>query len=434
MKFTDQSQTFEKAMPSDTDAERALLGSVLMDPEMFRKINLSPEDLYILRHRYVWVAMRDLIAAGNDVDFLTVNAELDKRGKLDEVGGASYLTELINSTPTSLHAESYAEIIRDKANRRRVLQLASKLANSAMDSDRKLDDAIATAATDLVRSVRQTKGAVHAGEFYGAVYDEAVERGDNPSAVYGIPTGFDDIDKINYGWQPGTVTIISGEPGLGKSLLACQTAYHAAEKGHPFVIYELEMRGVSVARRWISGFSKIPTRRMLSGTMGETDWTMFTKQIDRSANIPLYMSDASDWTTTGIRADLARMIELYGVEGIVIDYLGKLQDMAGQDENHRITHISSMVANIAKDFGVAVLSIQSMNKTGLMADSKKTGHLSGPVGVGYDADDIIFMTRDLDSDNKVNLEWSKAREGDENRFASLVKLPGLPRFEAAAHV
>ncbi len=422
-----------KAMPNDRQAEEALLGSVLIDPEVFRKINLSADDLYIGRHQLIWVAIRDIIGSGADADFITISAELDKRGKLDYIGGAAYLMQLINSTPTSMHAESYAEIIRDKANRRRVMMLANKLASSAMDSDRKLDDAIASAATDLVRSVRQTNGAVHVGEYYGRAFDEASERSKNPAEVYGIPTGFPDIDKINYGWQPGTVTIISGEPGLGKSLLACQSAYYGASKGHGFVIYELEMRGISVVRRWISGFAEIPTRRILSGRMTDADWPKFTDEIGNTTGLPLYMSDASDWTTTGIRADLARMIELYNVKGVVIDYLGKLQDMAGQDDNHRITHISSMIANIAKDFEVAVLSIQSMNKTGLMSDSKKTGHLSGPVGVGYDADDIIFMTRDRDDENKINLEWSKAREGDENRFASLLKAPGLPLFRSISY-
>lgn len=415
-------------MPNDKEAEKALLGSMLIDPEMFRRISINAEDFYNYRHRYIWIAIGDLVASGKDVDFLTVNAELERRGKLVEIGGSAYLTALIGNTPTSMHAESYAEIIREKANRRRVLALASKLANSAMDSDKALDDAIAGAVTDLVRSVHQTKGAIQVAEYFGMVFDEADERSKNPTDVFGIPTGFADIDKVNHGWQKGAVTIVSGEPGLGKSLLACQTAYYGATQKRGWVIYELEMRGVSVARRWISAFTGIPTRKILSGGMEDSDWPKFTNEIGKSDGLPLYMSDASGWTTTGIRADLARMIELYNVEGVVIDYLGKLQDMAGQEENSRINHISSMISNLAKDFNVAVLSIQSMNKTGLMADSKKTGHLSGPVGVGYDADDIIFMTRDDEEDNRINLQWSKAREGDEDRYASLMKLPGLPAF------
>jgi replicative DNA helicase len=414
--------------PHSPANEEAFLGAALIDPEALREINLLPEDFYIRRNQWVYEAVLELQRGGQDVDYITVCTALDKKGHLSEIGGMARVMELINAQASSLHIGSYAETIREKARRRRVLQISQKLSTAAVTENSRLESAISEALEGLSRSVVKDKGAVHISHYLDQVYEEVNAAMNNPQELFGIPTGFADWDAITGGLQKGEVVKLSGEPGLGKSLLAMQVLCDAAKAGHPCALYELEMSGRQVVRRRMSADSRITTAALRSGKITEEQVPLFIRTLEKMHTLPIFISDSSVMTTMDIRADLQRLKDNSGVELAVIDYEGLLDDDPEKDDNARSKIISKRVHDIFKDLDLAGISIMDMTKDGIRGNVKGQGAMAGTARSLHDADQIIIMRKHESQENVVRLTWEKMREGGADRFMDLVKLPDLPAF------
>jgi len=417
--------------PHSPANEEAFLGSALIDPETIRDISLSPDDFYIRRNQWVYEAILDLQRSGQAVDYITVCSYLDKQSRLAEAGGSARITELINRTASSLHIGSYAEVIREKARRRRVLKITQSLTTAAFSEDSNLSGAISQALDSLSRSVVKDKGAVHISHFLSQIYDEVEAAMNNHQDTFGIPTGFPDWDAITGGLQRGEVVKLSGEPGLGKSLLAMQILTNAARAGYPGAIYELEMSGRQVARRSISAASHITTAAMRSGKITDAEMPLFLHAIEEMEGLPIYISDCSVMTTMDIRADLMRLKDNFGTALVVIDYEGLLDDDPEKDDNARSKLISKRVHDIFKDLDLAGISIMDMTKDGIRGNVKGQGAVAGTARSLHDADQIVIMRKHESQENVVQLLWEKMREGAAKRAMNLVLLPGLPMFGPA---
>lgn len=407
--------------------ERSVIGAVLLHGATFQGLGLTPEDFYLERDKIIWRTMEELNRAGVEIDYMTVGAALDAANKLGEVGGTTVLMDAIQSTPSWLNAAAYAATVRERAIRRRVIEVAQHLAQAAFGT-LEVDVAISRAMDALARITTGEKQVRLIGEYLSKVYDQAAAAREHPSAVFGIPTGFRDWDKHTGGLQKGEVVKLSGAPGLGKSVLAVEVLRNAARAGHPEALFELEMDGVTVTRRLVSSHCKVPTRAMLSGEMGVDEWDQFTQAIGELSSLPVYICDESQLTTAELRAELYRVQREYGVEVAVVDYEYLLCDEAGKDDIERSKVISKRVHAIFKDLGIAGLVIDDMNKQGISGEGGKVG-LSGSAGKVYDADQIIIMKANPKDKNKVLLQWEKLREGaDPNIFVELVKREGIPAF------
>jgi replicative DNA helicase len=413
-----------KDIVANNEAEQALLGAILINPNVLSKLDVTGNDFFLVRHRFIFEGMQTLKATGQNIDILTVSDNLDRRGKLKETGGVAYIQELINKTPSGLHADSYASVLRDCAKRRSIIETAGKMATGAYDMDKNLEDTIASAMTDIVRSSAGTGGAIPISEFASELYDQVEKAAENPKDIYGIQTGIMDYDNITGGQQKGDVTIITGKPGLGKSLFSFQMCCGMAEH-EPGAIYGMEMTGLAMVRRQVSGMSNITTKKMRSGRIADGDWPSFIQAVEKISSLPIFISDASDMTSTRMRADLARLKEAYGISWFMVDYLDLFNDMPDQDINSRGTYISKQVHGIAKDLNLSCIAIQSMNKTGMGEEHKGMASLSGSGKYSFDADNVIIMTKV--SDNIIRLTWDKHREG-ELISMELVKRPGFPAF------
>ncbi len=417
-------------VPMNAKAEYAVLGSILIDPSCMKRLSLAPEDFYLARNRLIYKTIQDMARANKQIDFLTVFETLDSQGKLEELGKETYLMDMVQATPTSIHVEAYANIIADCSRRRALIQIFSDGAKNAYDKSADIDAAISETISRLANKANIKNGAVHISEFVSKIFDIVSDRHDHPvpaGGVSGIPTGFTDIDNVTDGLHQGEETIISAEPGLGKSLLAAQIAVQMAMKDYPGAIYELEMSGAAVAKRTMAWLTKTPTRDMDRGTM--KDWQPFIGAVERLEKIPLYMSEDTRLTTATLRADLARLREDFGIKWFVLDYLSLLKDNKGKDDIERTAWLSSEVHSICKDLRLAGLVIHSMNKQGVRENNGSQADLAGSVRVIYDADQIIVMKRNPNVDNQVDLYWSKYREGQlPNKPVSIIKLDGIPAF------
>jgi replicative DNA helicase len=420
-------------VPYSPAAEAALIGSLIVNPESIKELQLSSSEFYLDTNRWIFEAIHAVRAQGKDADFITICKHLEVKGILAEVGGSSAIMGMVNYCVSSLHIKSYAKIIRELARRRVVIQDASNLATAAYNQDTDLDAAIAQAMDSLSKTTGQHSGAAHISEGVSEVYDQTRKASDNPQEVYGIPTGFDDWDRTTFGLQPGTVIKISGEPGVGKSLLAMQVLANAAKAGHPGVLYELEMRRANVIRRQLSGMSRIPTHSMLQGKMQDDDWSGFTTAVEELSKLPIYIEANSQLTTADIRADLHRLKKQAGVELVVIDYESLLNDFQPGANDLALSSLrSARVHGIATDLNLAVISLSDMNKEGI------AGNKPGMTGVGgtakslHDADEIMMMRRDKENENLVTMTWEKNREGKYKRYFQLLQQQGYPAFVALA--
>lgn len=425
--------------PHSIEAEKAVIGAVFMYPGDAEIIDLDPEAFYLEAHRLIWQAIRDLVRAGRKVDELTAGELLKARGQVGITGDALRLTEYARCLPFGANVEEYVSIVRDHADRRQALIVASELAKAAYDLRRSFSSAKTDAIDRLVTSSAGAGRIRHISELVSETWEELEERAKNPQDLYGVPTGFADFDNITGGLPAPGLTILAGEPGVGKTLLSVQMLVQAAQSGRPAAIYELEMSNFQLVLRIISAMTGVSTRTMRTGKLSGEDWTAITHQFQALSDLPLWVSDDTTWNTTSLRANLQKMRLQHHIEVFLVDYLGLLADTHGRDEIERTAYISRNLRQTTKDLELSGLAIHTMNKAGIDQAVKRSTALGGAVGVSYDADMICFLNHHIVPEserimgvkpdpNLRTMTWAKNREGEPGRFAHLTKRPGLPAF------
>ena len=426
------------------EAEESIIGAVITDPSLIELIDLRPAEFYVDRHRVMWSTMLDMHKAGIGIDFVTLMERLDSTGKLAQVGNAVGVSKYtLGSSFYTYNAKDYAAIIRDKAKRRQILQSANDLAKLAY-SDGDIEQGISQHFNGLANATQSSTGAIHWGMFFEQLFDETTERMDNPRDIWGIPTGFTSFDRVTGGLQSHELMVLSGEPGVGKTMLAMQMAANMADTA-PGAIYSMEMTGRAVARRLVSARASIETRKIKTGRIDAGESAAFTQAIDELAQKPVYMSESETWTTASLRADLTRLIVQQQIKWFIVDYLYLMND-SGKDEIEKTQNISRGLKQTCKALGLSGLAIHSMNKAGMAngdGKAKKPGQadLRGSAQVNYDADLICFLKEfapvtsaeqyisTKDGENMRTLWFSKGRELENPRkYIHLVKRPGYPFF------
>jgi len=420
------SYSVESAIPRSVESERALLGTILIDPSIIDRIGIAPSTFYDLGNQTIYSAMRSI--GSRDLDYVVLLELLERKDKLESIGGAAYITGLINECPNTFNYESYERVIRDTSTRREVIGLCEQLAGAAINEKENINDAISRAVSELVQSARPKGGALPISHYLKMLYEEVEERAADPKEIYGLETGLVDFDKITAGLQQGEEFILAGQPGTGKSLLAFQMGCGMAKNGHAGVVYSLEMTGVAMVRRRVSAISKIPTYNLRSGVDMNKRWDKFLKAFEKMERLPISIADASDWTTLQMRADLSRLKQQENVKWFVVDYHDLLADSYGKDAIEKSAYLSQQIHGICKDLDLAGLVIQSLNKAGYHS-TPTMANLSGSTRVMHTADHIAFMVQDEKQDNIVNLIWDKVREGEGKRTMKLVRVKGFPSFE-----
>lgn len=423
-------------MPNDPAAERALLGSLLINPDAIHDVNIKTSDFYLDRHRWIYDALRAVIARTGHADYIAVTAELRAMDKLREAGGDGYLLKLVSDTPNSLHAGTYASIVKDKARRRRVVEIAQKIVNEAMRDDASLDSVIPDFLTALAAENTGDAHARHISEVLKDITTQILDAYANPRQVYGIPTGLAGFDNITSGLQRKELFMLSGEPGVGKSLLAMQLVIGAAEgsngiPGTPGVVYQLEMSDIAVVRRALSAKAKVPTRLMRTGNMSPQDYQSVLDTIPKLEYLPIYICDAANITTVDIRADLARL-KPHGIGWCLIDYMPLLKDNADLREVERTAILSDRLHAIAKDLDIHMMVISDMTKAGMAGQVDGQAALAGNRRVGYNADQTAFLIK-TKQENKFLLKWEKYRDEDKSgAVLELTRVVGFPAFAEIA--
>ena len=415
------------SIPHSQDAEQALLGALLIAPELLPTITLKPAHFYIHRNGWIYAAMRALYDRGVSLDYVTLSEELERAGQLMELGGPAYLTSLLTATPNAYSAEYYADIIRQHAQRRSDIQTANLLAQGAYSGD--LDRAriieLLTENTGNARGSRPIADGLN--DFYSLIE----ERSKHPRDVWGFETSLPDLDKRIGGLQRQQTTMLVGNPGVGKTTLMLQIALHMAQQGHPGGVYELEMDlNPSLYIRLMTMLKHIPSRAMNTGRM-DGHWDTFNGGIREMEKLGLHICDDPTLDTMAIRADVARVKALYGIDFAAVDYLNLLTDSDMDNKNDNTTAKAVRFRQICREFNLAGISVQSMNKDGMKAVIPNLADMSGPAELAYGADNVFFLVQDPDltKKNAYKLLPAKQRHGDQgNAPIELTKPEGKLGF------
>jgi replicative DNA helicase len=412
-------------IPHSREAEEAVVGAVLINPEVFFDLAqfLQGEDFYIHRLRYIWEAYMRLYESRTPVDFLTVQEELDRAGHLNEIGGPAYLTALLNQVPTTLHTEAYGRIVEAASIRRKMLTAANQIATLAYDEASPVDTVMG-AAEKAIFDVSQRRLAhdvepirVVASQYYDRI-DELAKRAVD---ITGVPTGFIDLDKMLNGLNPSDLIIVAGRPGMGKTGFLLSIARNAGLLHKKRIgIFSLEMSNEQVVQRLIAQDTGIDSHRLSTGKLAADEWPMFTHAIEVYSDTKIFLDDTPAISPLQLRTKCRRLHMEYGLDLVMVDYL-QLMSSETRNENRvqEVSYITRSLKVLARELNIPVVAAaqlsraveQRQDKRPVLSDLRESGSLE------QDADIVLFIYRSDQYENnpeKQNLAEiivSKHRNG-----------------------
>jgi replicative DNA helicase len=437
-----------QVVPHSREAEEAVIGAVLINPEAYYDVAqfLRPDDFYIHRHRWVWEAFTRLHERRMPIDFLTVSEELDQMGQLAEVGGPAYLTALINNVPTSLHAEAYGHLVEQTAIRRRMLGAANDIAKLAYQEELGLEAVMDEAEKAIfgVSERRMTRDLQPIQQVLSEYYDRIDAIARRGEETVGVPTGFLDLDKLLGGLQPSDFLIIAGRPGMGKTAFMLSIAKNAAQLHKKRIaVFSMEMSAEQLVQRLISQETGIDTHHLRTGKLTEEEWSLFAHAVEVLGDTHMHLDDTPGLTPLQLRTKCRRLHMEFGIDLVLVDYL---QLMSGglriENRVQEVSYISRNMKTLARELNVPVLAAaqlsraieQRADKEPQLSDLRESGSLE------QDADIVMFINRpemyekDTLDQGKAEIKIAKHRNGPTGSV-QLVFRDKLAKFEnAATHV
>ncbi len=366
-----------RSAPHAIEAEEAVLGCVLINPEAYFEVApiLRPDDFYLHKHRWIWDAFVGLHDQRLPIDIITVAEELERHNQLGEVGGSAYLTRLINSVPTSLHAEAYGRLVEQEALRRRLLEAATQVAKLAYAEGRDIAQVVneAEAAIFAVSERRLNKELAPIKEAISQYYDRIKYLFEHQDEMLGVPTGFIDIDKLLGGLQQSDLLIIAGRPGSGKTGFMLNVAKNAALTYRKHVaVFSLEMSNDQLVQRLISQETGIDSQRLCLADIHDHEWPLFVQAANVLSDTPIFLDDTPALTPNQLRSKCRRLDQEYGLDLIIVDYL-QLMQSEGRSENRvqEVSSISRSLKQLARELNVPVLAGAQLSRAVEMRADKR---------------------------------------------------------------
>jgi len=399
-----------KVPPHSVEAEQSLLGGLLLDNQAFDKIAdlVSAEDFYRDDHRRLNRHLAKLIGEGKPADVVTVAESVEASEDKDRTGGPAYLGSLAQNTPSALNIRRYAELVRERAVQRRLAQVATEIAETALnplgrDVHQLLDEAETRIMEVGDKGQRGTQGFEQIQPVLARVFEriDHLFHQENKSDVTGVPTGFIDLDERTAGLQPGELVIVAGRPSMGKTALALNFAEHVAVKdGIPVAIFSMEMGATQLAMRLLGSIARVDQHKMRTGRLNDEEWSRLSSAMGELHNAPIYIDETGALNSLELRTRARRMHRQSGKLGlVVVDYLQLMSAAGGSQGENRATEISEISRSLkalAKELQCPVVALSQLNraletrtdKRPMMSDLRESG------AIEQDADLILFIYRD----------------------------------------
>jgi replicative DNA helicase len=387
--------------PHNLEAEESLLGAMLLSRDAIAVAleRCSGADFYRPFHGHVFQAITSLYGQGEPVDAVTVAEELRRAGLLDTVGGPAFLVSLQSNTPAISSASRYAAIVEENALLRRLIGVASEIAEIGYGLPDDVTEAVdrAEAMVFNVSQRRVTDSVVSLEQLLSESLDRLEDLYGRGQSITGVPTGYTDLDEHLAGLQPSNLLVVGARPSMGKTAFALGMAASAAMQGVPALYFSLEMSHLEIAQRVLCAEARVDATRMRNGRLLEGDWPKISHAIGRLGNAPLYIDDNPNVTVMDIRAKARRMKSRDGIGLVVVDYL---QLMTGRNsaENRQveISEISRGLKILARELEIPVVALSQLSrglesradKRPMLADLRESG------AIEQDADVVMFIYRD----------------------------------------
>lgn len=394
-------RALDKMMPHNLEAEEAVLGSLLIDPDAIFKVAsyLTPPDFYIERNSWVYEAVLALHDRREAVDFVTLCDELERNDRLEEIGGAAYITKLINAVPTSIHVEYYGRVVERAAIRRRLIHAAGEIAALGYQESEDIDEVVDRAEQVLfgVSQHRLARDLVPISQVISDYYDRIDYLYRHGDELIGVPTGFPRVDRLLGGLQRSDLVIVAGRPAMGKTSLVLNIAYNAALKSQRVAIFSLEMSNEQLVQRLIASETGISSQRLRTGKLKEEEWPRFTQAADHLSRQFVFVDDTPSISAMQMRTKCRRLHAEHGLDLIIVDYLQLMQgDQRSENRVQEISYISRMLKGLARELNVPVLAASQLSraveqrhdKHPLLSDLRESGSIE------QDADIVMFIYRD----------------------------------------
>jgi len=342
--------TLERPLPQHLDAERSILGAILLDNQALNAAieNLRPEDFFFDPHRRVFQQMVALGETQQAIDLVTLNDALDRRGELESCGGTPYLASLVDGVPRSANIEHYVRIVKEKALLRNLIHATHAIQERAFEGEEGADGILDGAESSIfaLAEDRIRVGLVSMKEIVHANFERLEKIFREGKSITGASTGYGELDKLTSGLQPSELIILAARPSQGKTALALNFAENIAVRaGLPVAIFSLEMSKESLLQRLVASVAQIDAHKFRTGHLGREDWRRMTEALGQIASAPLWIDDASSLTVVEIGAKARRLKrEKGGLALLIVDYL-QLISARGRFSN-RNEEVSSMTRGL----------------------------------------------------------------------------------------
>lgn len=399
----------ERVPPQNIDAERAVLGAMLLSdegkeaiPKVIEILGDNPNDsgFYKDAHQKIYQAILNLFERNEPADLLTVTRELERLGELENVGGVDYLYEMIDSVPTAANVTYYAQMVKDEAIRRRLIRAAAKIYNQSFDSTEDVDVILDDAERAIldIRKDHVESGFAPLKKILRSAFGAIQELYNRKEHVTGIPSGFIDLDMVTSGFQPSDFVIVAGRPGMGKSMFIQNIAqYVAGQCRIPVGFFSLEMSDQQLALRMLSAEAGVDFQRLRTGFLSESDWPKLTIAAGNLYSYPIFIDDTPGIGIMEMRAKARRLKAEHNVGLILLDYLQLMQGR-GKAENRQqeISEISRSLKSLARELNIPVIACSQLSrapenrvdKRPQLSDIRESGSIE------QDADLVMFLYRE----------------------------------------
>ena len=419
-----------KIPPQNVDAEMSLIGAVLIDEDVLADVSeiVKARDFYDKRHLTIYEAMISLFEHHKPVDLLTLTDELKKKDNLDMVGGASYLTELTNYVPTAAHAATYADMVAQKAVRRRLIKASGDISELGYDEEFNVQQLLEKAEAELfsVSDQSHKQDLTSIEQILLDSFDRLEELHRNKGALRGVKTGYRDLDNMTAGLQRSDLIILAARPAMGKTTLVTNLAYNVATINKQSVLFfSLEMSKEQLIDRMLSDVSGVDSWNIRTGNLSDEDFAKLSEASGEMAEAPIYIDDTPGLTVLEIRTKARRAAHQAPLGLIVIDYLQLIQGSAATQGNRvqEVSEISRGLKLLARELNVPVIALSQLSRTvenrtpqiPQLADLRESGSIE------QDADIVMFIYReayynpDTDRQNITDLIIAKHRNGPVGR-------------------
>lgn len=398
----------ERIPPHAYDAERAVLGGIMLDAEALERLDgsLHPEHFYVEAHRHIFGAMQELSGRGQPVDALTIKDFLEQRQLLEQCGGESYLGELVGSIPTAANVKHYGQIVRERAVLRELLSVCGQVSQEVYEeAQREVGDHLDQAEMRMLavaeRFSRSRPTFSKMSDLMVEGYKQLEARYAEKKAITGVPTGFTDLDEITSGLQRGDLLIVAGRPSMGKTAFAMNLARNAVKESEDegaVAVFSLEMSSQQIAMRMLASEARVNMKNLRTGRFSAEDWRKLAGASGALAESSIFVDDTPAISVLELRSKCRRLKrEAKNLNLVVIDYVQLMSGRADAERREQeISEITRSLKGLAKELDVPVVALSQLNrslesradKRPMMSDLRESG------AIEQDADVIMFIYRD----------------------------------------